>query len=195
MSQPVLLFDVMGTLVHDPFYAEIPAFFGMSLEQLIAEKHPTTWGDFERGEFDEEVLAERFFLDGRAWDMPGLKRVMQSAFVWLEGMEELTLELKGRGFELHAFSNYPVWYQLVDAKLRLSRVLEWSCVSCDLGVRKPAAAAYERALARVGHAAVEVLFVDDREVNCAAARECGIASVHFESAEELRAEFARRGLL
>lgn len=27
-APPVLLFDVMGTIVRDPFFEEIPAFFG-----------------------------------------------------------------------------------------------------------------------------------------------------------------------
>ena len=28
--RPTLLWDVMGTLVYDPFFAEMPDFFGMS---------------------------------------------------------------------------------------------------------------------------------------------------------------------
>ena len=33
--RPVLLFDVMGTLVHDPFFAEMPEFFGMSFDEDV----------------------------------------------------------------------------------------------------------------------------------------------------------------
>jgi hypothetical protein len=33
-GQPAVFFDVMDTLVHNPFYQEIPAFFGMSLDEL-----------------------------------------------------------------------------------------------------------------------------------------------------------------
>ena len=29
MRDRVILWDVMGTLVHDPFFVEIPQFFGM----------------------------------------------------------------------------------------------------------------------------------------------------------------------
>ena len=36
----VLLLDVMGTLVYDPFRVEMPAFLGLSFEQLRAQKHP-----------------------------------------------------------------------------------------------------------------------------------------------------------
>ena len=39
----ILLLDVMGTLVYEPFHTELPAFFGMTLEELYAAKHPTAW--------------------------------------------------------------------------------------------------------------------------------------------------------
>lgn len=50
---PILLFDIMDTLVRDPFYQDVPAFFGMSLKELIDCKHPTAWIEFEKGLIDE----------------------------------------------------------------------------------------------------------------------------------------------
>ena len=50
---PILLFDIMDTLVRDPFYEDVPAFFGMSLKELIDCKHPTAWAEFEKGLIDE----------------------------------------------------------------------------------------------------------------------------------------------
>src|SRR5690606_39387774 len=63
-----LLLDVMDTLVYDPFRREIPAFFGLTLPELLAQKHPTAWVRFEHGELDEEALFASFFADGRAFD-------------------------------------------------------------------------------------------------------------------------------
>ena len=51
--RPILLFDVMDTLVREPFFTDVPAFFGMTLDELFAEKHPTSWIDFEHGRIDE----------------------------------------------------------------------------------------------------------------------------------------------
>merc|ERR1719174_3475258 len=31
----------MDTLVRDPFFEDVPALFGLSLEELFAQKHPT----------------------------------------------------------------------------------------------------------------------------------------------------------
>ena len=47
MPEPVLLFDVMGTLVHDPFECEIPGFFDLTREELVRRQHPTNWIEFE----------------------------------------------------------------------------------------------------------------------------------------------------
>uniref|UniRef100_A0A0A9F967 Uncharacterized protein n=1 Tax=Arundo donax TaxID=35708 RepID=A0A0A9F967_ARUDO len=44
---PVLLFDVMDTVVRDPFYYHIPAFFQMSMKEHLESKHPTAWPEFE----------------------------------------------------------------------------------------------------------------------------------------------------
>ncbi|XP_042993022.1 flavin mononucleotide hydrolase 1, chloroplatic isoform X3 [Carya illinoinensis] len=66
---PILLFDIMDTLVRDPFYHDVPAFFGMSLKELIECKHPTAWIEFEKGMIDEVELSRIFFKDGRSFDL------------------------------------------------------------------------------------------------------------------------------
>lgn len=177
------------TLVRDPFYEEVPKFFGMSLKELYSAKHPTAWVEFERGEISEEILVSRFFRDSRAFDSEGMKLAMVSpSFVnanhpkdvkvpstaprpsaglplllfepvpysaavqttvgrccasccltraadtllstahmqleachYLEGMQQLLAELADRGVRMHAMSNYPVWYQAINAKLQIDR--------------------------------------------------------------------------
>jgi FMN phosphatase YigB (HAD superfamily) len=191
----VLLVDVMGTLVYDPFYVEVPAFFGTSLRELLRAKHPTAWAEFETGAIDEDELRRRFFADGRDYDHEGMKACMSAAFRLLDGVEALLAELVEAGYELHALSNYSAWYHLIEQRLELTRFLAWSFVSCDTGVRKPAREAYLGAARALGVAPGECLFVDDREENCAGARACGMPAVRCESAAGLRAELVRRGLL
>jgi len=191
---PLILFDVMDTLVHEPFHTEIPAFFGMTLEELRAVKHPTAWIDFEKGLLDEATYLARFFLDGRPFDHAGLLACLRRAYRWIDGMQPLLAELAGAGHSIHALSNYSVWYRLIEEQLQLSRHLAWSFVSCDTGVRKPDPKAYTGAAETLGVAPSACLFIDDREVNCAAARETGMPAVRFTSAPELRRELAARGL-
>lgn len=43
----------MDTLVRDPFRDVMPRFFGLSLEEMLRQKHPDAWSRFERGELSE----------------------------------------------------------------------------------------------------------------------------------------------
>jgi len=194
-NRPILLFDVLGTLVYDPFYVEVPAFLELSFDELLAQKHPTAWADFERAAITEDELFARFFRDGRAFDHAGLKACMVESYRWLDGMEELLAELAHAGHAIHALSNYPSWYRSIEERLELSRYLSWSFVSCDTGLRKPAALAYTNALSSLAAPAGTCLFIDDREVNCEAARGCGLTAVRFEGAHGLRSALAEQDFI
>lgn len=185
----------MDTLVFDPYATAQPDFFGMSWEELCEVKHPTAWVDFELGKLDERQYLESYFADGRPYDHEGLKRCMWESYRWLDGMEELLAELAEAGVEMHALSNYPEWFRMIEEKLGLSRYLRWSFVSCRTGRRKPAEETYLEAAASLGTAPEVCLFVDDRQGNCQAAEEAGMPAVQFQGAEALRRELGRRGFL
>ncbi len=185
----------MGTLVYDPFFQEVPAALGMSMQGLLQAKHPTAWIAFERGEIDEAQFVSRFFRDGRDYPHERMRQAMVDAYRFLEGIEPLLEDLVARGRPLHLLSNYPVWYRLIENKLRISRYAAWTFVSCDMGVRKPDHEIYRRAAGHLELPAESLLFVDDRASNCAAAREVGMDAVHFQSASQLRAELEARDLL
>lgn len=192
---PVLLFDVMGTLVHDPFYQELPAFFGLTFEQLIADKHPTTWMEFETGRIDEATALARMFQDGRPVDQAGLRAMLRRTYRWLDGMESLLAELAVRGQPMHVLSNYPVWYRLIEEALGLSRYLPWTFVSCHTGVRKPAPEAFLGPVRQLGLQPAELMLIDDQPANCQAASRHGLAAVLFRGAQPLRAALRDRGLV
>lgn len=193
--KPILLLDVLGTLVHDPFYEEVPRFFGMTLDRLIAEKHPRSWIDFEHGRLEEAEYVRTFFQDARAIDGDGLKACMRDAFRWIEGMEELLSELHGHGLLMHALSNYPSWWTLIEQRLQLSRFLSWSFVSCRTGHRKPHPEAYLAATAALAVRPDECLFVDDRRENVIAAEKLGMPALWFRDAATLRGDLSARGVL
>ena len=192
---PTLLLDVMGTMVFDPFLTCVPAFFGMTLEQLLREKHPTAWVDFELGAIDEETFLPRFFRDGRRYDHDGFKQMMRSRYAWLPGMEPLVSELHASGIEMHTLSNYTSWYRMIEERTQLSRFVRWTFVSCDMHVRKPDPNAYLHASAALGKPVEACLFVDDRPRNCEAARELGMPAIVFRDAAQLRQDLVVRGLL
>jgi len=67
--------------------------------------------------------------------------------------------------------------------------------SCYLGLRKPDAEIYQRALDILGRPAERVLFIDDREDNAAAAEEAGMKAIVFGGAQSLRTELVTLGVL
>lgn len=40
---------------------------------------------------------------------PGLKECMVSGYTYIDGMEEVLQYLKHNNYEMHAFTNYPIW--------------------------------------------------------------------------------------
>jgi HAD superfamily hydrolase (TIGR01509 family) len=191
-----IFFDVMDTLVRDPFHVEMPTFLGMTLPELLRAKHPTAWVDFELGRIDEPTFLS-IFLPGRDWDAAGFCAHVRESYRLLPGIEEILSALRARapGTRLYALSNYPPWYRWIDERCGLSRFLDEAFVSYETGVRKPDPEAYLLPCRRLGVAPEEALFVDDRAGNCDAARALGMDSVVFQDAAGLHAELSRRGIL
>jgi putative hydrolase of the HAD superfamily len=66
--------------------------------------------------------------------------------------------------------------------------------SCFLGVSKPAAAIFERALDFTQRAPGECIMIDDRPENLVEPARLGMRTIRFESATRLRQELARHGV-
>lgn len=192
--RPALLLDVMGTLVRDPFFEDMPAFFGLTLRELLEQKHPTAWVEFEHGEIDEHACMAKFFQDARPFDVGAFKAHVARGYEWLPGIEPLLEELAAHGVEMHALSNYPEWWRLIEERLGLSRYVRWSFVSCRTKVRKPHPDAYLGAAAALGRPACSCVFVDDRQDNVEAAWAVGMPGLVFTTAEALRADLASLGI-
>ncbi|CAI8613238.1 unnamed protein product [Vicia faba] len=191
---PILLFDIMDTIVRDPFYKDIPSFFGMSFNELIDSKHPAAWIQFEKGLIDEVELARIFFKDGRDFDLEGLKACMSNGYSYIEGIEQLLLALKKNNFEMHAFTNYPIWYQLIEDKLKLSKYLSWTFCSCTYGKRKPDSEFYMEVVRHLEVDPADCIFIDDRQKNVEAAAKVGIKGVHFKNVDLLLEELSLIGI-
>ena len=192
----ILLLDVMGTLVTEPYMEVLPKFFGMSLKEVFSRRDLHSWPAFERNEISEEDYFRESFkninpdLDGKK-----LKQMMYDYYQIIDGIEPLLKELQERSIPMYALSNYPTWYEMIEEKLKLSRYLEWKFVSCQTGVRKPDPRSYTGPAETLGVSTSDCIFVDDRKINCEAARETGMVAIEFSNAEKLRAELMAFGVL
>ncbi len=106
---------------------------------------------------------------------------------WLH-LDHATMQMLGR---VHA-AGVPVSL-LSNAPRELARELDrhealsafrHRLFSADLGVAKPDPAAYQKALAVLGLPPEQVVFVDDRAANVAAAAELGLVAIHFDGTPE-----------
>ncbi len=192
---PVLLVDVLGTLVHDPFPEAAAEVLGLAWEDASTALDFATLLDFEEGRIAETECLERLFLDRRPVDGAALTSFLRESHRWLPGMEALLAELHACGVVMHALSDYSEWYRMIDERLGLSRSLPWTFVSCRTGICKPEREAFVGAARTLGVAVADCLLIDDKLRNCAVARELGMAAIRFEGAAALRVELEERSLL
>ncbi len=189
----VVALDLMDTVVRDPFREAVEAATGLSIGEVLARRDPTAYPAFEAGAIDEATYWEAYASVGIDVDRGRFHDLRRAGTVWLPGMPELLDELGGRVVRATA-SNYPVWIEELAARLLRDR-FDVILSSHHLGVRKPEAAFYEAVLERLGCAAAEVAFVDDRAENVDAAVAAGLHAVRFTDAASLRRWLVRLGVL
>ena len=184
MTVQVVLFDVMDTLLADPFREAIRAATDVPMDEVLRRRAADLWPAFERGELTEDEYWSGWEAVGIAFDPVAFHRVRRDGTRWLPGMAELLDGLAGVVERVTA-SNYPVWIEEV-AAVHLDGRIDRVLASHHLGVRKPDPAFYRRLLEATGVAPHQALFVDDRADNVAAAEAVGIAGHRFEGAGSLR---------
>jgi HAD superfamily hydrolase (TIGR01509 family) len=192
----VVCFDLMDTVIRDPYREALRAGAGMPLRSLGPLRDPTVWPAFERGEIDEAELARRYFVEGSGarLDMVAFHRERRAGYAFLPGMREMLIALEGRVRRVAA-SNYPRWIDELSRDFAFDVLFDVRVVSCDVGVRKPDPAFYEKVIEASRAPAERCLFVDDRPENCAAAERHGMRAHAFVDAATLRLELARVGVL
>ena len=180
----IILFDVMDTLVIDPFFTGVHSVLGCeSMQDLFKAKRPETYESFEKGLITEDELWAKYFADDRAVDVAAVRKHFVDGYDYIKGMRSLLGEIKRiEGVECFAFSNYGSLYKEIETKLELSRFLDWRFVSCEMGLRKPDPGAFEYVVKDLGVDLQRdvVCFVDDSKTNVEAGAAAGMRSILFE---------------
>ena len=106
----------------------------------------------------------------------------------IEGTARLLWDLRAAGAPMVALSNWPAdTFWVARERFAVLEVFSDVVVSGFVGLTKPDPAIYRLTLERSGLRARGCVFVDDREVNVAAARELGMSAIRFTDAAALRA--------
>jgi putative hydrolase of the HAD superfamily len=125
--------------------------------------------------YDDAEVAELTRLDRAAW-----LRLRAGTVALIE-------DLAAAGRPLAMLSNAPGDLAEAVAALPVAASFRHLIFSCEPKSAKPDPECYEAALARIGARAGEVIFVDDRGENVAAAAALGLRPVHFTSPARARA--------
>jgi len=163
----------------------------------IAERdgaHPLF--ELEKGRITEEHFLGRMTdeLEPELGHRPDMHRFREIYFRALdpnERMIELMRDVRGRGFRMAMLTNnVREWEPYWRSMLPVDEIFELVVDSGFVGMRKPEPEIYELTVERLGDgvAAGDCLFVDDVEVNVEAARELGMAAVHFRDNEQAIAD-------
>ena len=116
---------------------------------------------------------------------------------WLHlqpGTVTLIEDLAAAGYRLALLSNAPAEVAEVVAALPVAAHFEHCTFSCYLRTVKPEAEIYQAVLSLLGAGPGEVVFLDDRPQNVAAAEALGIRGVHFTGPDKARAALCLRGV-
>jgi putative hydrolase of the HAD superfamily len=199
---PVILFDVGGVLLTNGWdrgeRAAAIAHFGLD-DAEFERLHTLAYDAWERGSIDVAgYLDQTVFTEPRSFTqeefyqflLTGSKKLPDSA---LGILSELAASGKYLLGALNNEAREPNEYRF--EHFGLSRYLVLRFTSCYLGLRKPEPEIFLRALDLLNRNADEVIFIDDRAENAAAALAVGMDAIQFVGAENLRAELKKRRAL
>lgn len=196
-----VLFDADGVLQRPPadWRAPLAEMLGERAEEFVhrvwALEDPMLRGE---GDF-LEVLAE--VLDDLGVRATAAE-VHTAAWCAIE-LDPMSIALvqatRTAGYGVHLASNQERHRAAhMRSALGFDDLFDVSCYSYDLGHAKPSPAYFEAALTRIGIEPAEALFIDDRAANVEAAREVGLAGVHWhldQGHDALRTELAGFGVV
>jgi putative hydrolase of the HAD superfamily len=196
----VLTTPLLGSFLAFQDETGIPAeALGVAMQRIAERQGEHPLFELERGRITEAdfLAALRDELTADLGHEPELHRFSEIYFDALdpnEPMIELMRGLRDRGYRMALLTNnVREWEPLWRAMLPVDEIFAVIVDSAFVGLRKPEPEIYELALERIGGGigAADCLFVDDVEHNVIAAREMGMAAVHFRSNDQAVPEIER----
>jgi putative hydrolase of the HAD superfamily len=152
----------------------------------------------ERGELSRRQFYERFCeLTKSRPDFAAFEEAGNDIFWLNEAIVPIVAALREAGRRLGVLSNTSEahWDHCTRKFPLLTESFPVHALSFRIGAMKPDPRVYAAAADLAGFAGGEILFIDDRPDNFAAARQAGWQAVAFESASQLAKELAACGIL
>jgi HAD superfamily hydrolase (TIGR01509 family) len=156
----VVVFDVMDTLLHDPYREAYEAATGLTFDAFQALGTEAEYRALERSEIDEAAYWSVVRRAGAAVDEDRFHATRRAGYGWLPGMRDLLMETAARDRVILS-SNYPAGW-IADVRARFfDDVPVEVCGSSELGACKPEPAFFEGLADRFGLDPGTTVLVDD----------------------------------
>jgi putative hydrolase of the HAD superfamily len=176
--------------------------------QLAVEKFHLDWADFEdrhelmldafeKGDVGlDEYLRRVVFYRERPFTVEEFKKFFfEQSQPFPESLEFLGKLARTRKYMMAALNNES--FEVNEYRIHtfhLRDYFEAFFSSCYLGLRKPGAEIYQKALKITQCDPTECILIDDRGLNLECARELGIHSIQFQRVDQLREDLMRLGV-
>lgn len=198
----VVLFDVGGVLLTNGWdhkeRAAAVAQFKLDKQELEA-RHGTVAPAWERGEISlDQYLDAVVFYEPREFSRDEFFDFMLAQSQLLpDGAIEILKEVSAsNGCMVGALNNEArETNEFRFGRFDLRRYFKVALSSCYMGLRKPDAAMYRRALDILGRPPSRVLFIDDREENVAGGAAAGMKAIRFTGEIQLWKELEKLGVV
>ncbi len=156
------------------------------------------WLELDRGTLAREDAirraAQRTGIASR--DIERLLLAVPPSLVPIPETVDLLYRLKARGYPLYCLSNmHFASIEHLEREQRFFEVFSGKLVSCRLKLCKPEPAIYEHALKTYNLKAQDTVFIDDVEVNVAAAAKLGIRTIQFSNTAQCERALRSLGLI
>ena len=190
----VILFDVGGVMLtngwdHNERKAVIEQF--SLVREAFESRHEKPNDAWERDTITiSEYLKETVFYEPRSFTEADFLDAMKAvslpiASTAIPVVKDIAATGRYLVGTLNNESRYLHEYRM--EKYGINPYLDLQLCSAYLGMRKPDADIYRRAIDIVGRPASRILFIDDRAGNAEAARSAGMTAIQFLGEEQLRA--------
>jgi putative hydrolase of the HAD superfamily len=196
----LVLFDVGGVLGTNAWdgeqRAEAVKKFGLDAEDF-QYRHEEMVGALEAGQVTlDEYLAVTVFCEPRSFSPDEFKKFMfAQSIAWPDSIAIARELAKSGAVRLATLNNESEELNRYRIELfGLYDIFPSFFTSCWLGARKPVRHTYTRVLGMTQADPARTLFIDDRLQNLAPATSLGLRTLHFTTAEKLRADLKELGL-
>jgi len=195
-----LIFDLGGVVVRwEPDAIIASVFKDEKVRTKVREgvfAHPD-WLELDRGTLDREDAIRRAAqrLGMEPAEIRRLLVAVPPSLVPIPETIDLLYRLKARGYPLYCLSNmHFASIEHLEREQRFFEVFSGAVISCRLKLCKPEPAIYAHALKTYGLEAADTVFIDDVDVNVAAAAKVGIRTIQFRNAGQCERELRALGV-